>query len=197
MGAPSTYAAIVGVLQDRGYVALTGGRFVPLERGRVVTAFLECFFGPWVEYGFTAGLEADLDRIAGGGLAWKGMLGGFWDGFHAVLEEVGACERSSVLARVETALAQFIYGPGDDAERRRCPDCREGGLVVKASRYGLFVGCDDWPACGYRRPLAASEARAHEGPRALDSVGERPRGGRPGLCRNPGLGITALMPSRW
>ena len=76
IGRPSTYGAIVGVLQERGYVALAGGRFVPLERGRVVTAFLEAFFATWVAYGYTAGLEADLDRVAGGGLAWQGMLGG-------------------------------------------------------------------------------------------------------------------------
>ena len=89
IGRPSTYAAIVGVLQDRHYVALTGRRFVPLERGRVATAFVEAFFGRWVAYGFTAGLEADLDRVAGGGLAWQGMLHEFWDGFGAALEAAG------------------------------------------------------------------------------------------------------------
>ena len=51
IGRPSTYAAIVTVLQEQQYVALLGGRFVPLERGRVVTAFLERFFGPRVRNG--------------------------------------------------------------------------------------------------------------------------------------------------
>ena len=81
IGRPSTYAAIVGVLQERQYVALMNRQFVPLERGRVVTAFLEQFFETWVDYGFTAGLEADLDRVAGGAVVRDEMLGAFWDGF--------------------------------------------------------------------------------------------------------------------
>ena len=50
IGRPSTWAAIVGVLRGRQYVAMAGGRFVPLARGRVATAFLETFFGSWLEY---------------------------------------------------------------------------------------------------------------------------------------------------
>ena len=171
IGRPSTYAAIVGVLQDRHYVALTGRRFVPLERGRVATAFVEAFFGRWVEYGFTAGLEADLDRVAGGGLAWQGMLHRFWDGFGAALEAAGGLERAHVIAAIEEALGDFIYGPGGSAKPRRCPDCREGELGVRASRHGLFVGCGRWPECGYRRPLAAGKDDAvdHVGPKALGS----------------------------
>ena len=177
IGRPSTYGAIVGVLQERGYVALAGGRFVPLERGRVVTAFLEAFFATWVAYGYTAGLEADLDRVAGGALAWKGMLGGFWSGFHEALEGVGALERARVIAAIEGALAGFIYGAGEDA--RRCPACGEGRLELKASRYGLFVGCARWPACGFRRALAAGgdEGEGHAGPKALG--------------REPGTGLGA------
>ena len=179
IGRPSTYGAIVGVLQERGYVALAGGRFVPLERGRVVTAFLEAFFGTWVAYGYTAGLEADLDRVAGGGLAWKGMLGGFWSGFHEALEGVGALERASVIAAIEGALAGFIYGAGEDA--RRCPACGEGRLELKASRYGLFVGCARWPACGFRRALAAAgdDGEGHAGPKALG--------------REPGTGLAVTL----
>ena len=78
IGRPSTWAVIVGVLRERGYAAIEGGCFAPLERGRVATAFLEEFFGRWVEYGFTAAMEEELDRIAGGEAAWKSVLGGFW-----------------------------------------------------------------------------------------------------------------------
>ena len=77
IGRPSTYASIVGVLREREYVALNERRFVPLERKRVVTVFHEAFFARWAAYGFTAGLERDLDRIAAGALAWKAFLGGF------------------------------------------------------------------------------------------------------------------------
>ena len=93
IGRPSTWAAILAVLQEREYALLHQRRFVPTERGRVVTAFLEGFFGQWVEYGFTAAVETDLDRIAGGSLAWRGMLKRFWDRFHPALEEAGTLER--------------------------------------------------------------------------------------------------------
>ena len=75
-------------------------------------------------YGYTAGLKADLDRVASGALAWKAMLGGSWSGFHEALEDVGALERTGVIAAVERALAGFIYSAGEEA--RRCPACGEG-----------------------------------------------------------------------
>ena len=130
-------------------------------------------------YGYTAGLEADLDRVAGGALAWKGMLGGFWSGFHEALEDVRALERARVIAAIERALAGFIYGAGEDA--RRCPACGEGRLELKASRYGLFVGCASWPACEFRRALAAGgdEGEGHAGPKALG--------------REPGTGLAVTL----
>ena len=171
IGRPSTYAVMLDVLRDRRYVAHRRGRFAPLERGRVAAAFVASFFGPWTEYGFTSGLETDLDRIAAGALSWKGLLRGFWSGFHSALEEVGALRRSAVLAAIETALADFIHGPGSEATRRRCPSCAQGTLRLKRGRGGLFVGCSSWPACGYRRPLQAvvGEDGAGNGPKSLGS----------------------------
>ena len=163
IGRPSTWVAIVAVLQERGYAVLHDRRFVPTERGRVATAFLEAFFGGWVETGFTAAMEEDLDRIAGGALAWRGMLEGFWGGFHPALEEAGALERATVLAAVEARLDGFLFGAGSG--RRRCPACPDGRLELRLSRYGPFVGCADYPACEYRRRLAAGEG--YTGPREL------------------------------
>ena len=166
IGRPSTWVAIVAVLQERGYAVLHDRRFVPTERGRVATAFLEAFFGGWVETGFTAAMEEDLDRIAGGALAWRGMLEGFWGGFHPALEAAGALERATVLTAVEERLDGFLFGAG--AGRRRCPACPDGKLELRLSRYGPFVGCADYPACGYRRGLAAAGAEdGYTGPRDL------------------------------
>ena len=155
IGRPSTWAAILAVLQEREYALLHRQRFIPTERGRVVSAFLEGFFGRWVEYGFTAAMEEDLDRIADGSLAWRGMLEGFWGGFHAALEDAGALERATVLAAIEERLSGFLFGTARD--RRRCPACGEGELELRLSRYGPFVGCASYPACEYRRRLAAGE----------------------------------------
>ena len=168
IGRPSTWAAILAVLQERGYALLHDRRFVPTERGRVVTAFLEGFFGGWVDYGFTAAMEADLDRIAGGSLAWRGMLEEFWGDFHTALEDAGTLERTRVVATVEGRLDGYLFGEGPDG--RHCPACSEDTLELKLSRYGPFVGCRDYPACGYRRGLAAGgDEDGYTGPRDLGS----------------------------
>ncbi len=82
IGRPSTYASIMQVLQDRDYVVLDRKRFVPEDRGRIVTAFLENYFGHYVEYDFTADLEEELDDISGGRIDWKKVLRDFrWTDF--------------------------------------------------------------------------------------------------------------------
>ena len=78
IGRPSTYAAIISVLQERNYVRLESRRFVPEERGRVVIAFLVGFFDQYVQPGFTADLESQLDEIAAGSRHWKQVLREFW-----------------------------------------------------------------------------------------------------------------------
>ena len=170
IGRPSTWAVILAVLQARGYAVVHERRFVPSERGRVATAFLEGFFGRWVDYGFTASMEADLDRIAGGALARQGMLQGFWGGFRDALEAAQRLERKAVRAALEDRLAGFAFGTG--RVDRRCPACGREALELKLSRHGPFVGCGEYPACGYRRRLGAAGGDRDEGyagPRALGS----------------------------
>ncbi|MCG8440985.1 MAG: type I DNA topoisomerase, partial [Caulobacterales bacterium] len=86
IGRPSTYASILSVLQDRDYVRLEKNRFVPEDKGRVVTAFLENFFQRYVQYDFTADLENQLDKVSAGDLPWKQLLRDFWREFSAAVE---------------------------------------------------------------------------------------------------------------
>ncbi len=74
IGRPSTYASIISVLQDREYVKLVEKRFIPEDRGRIVTTFLENFFSPYVQYDFTADMEDSLDKISEGKAKWKKVL---------------------------------------------------------------------------------------------------------------------------
>ena len=190
IGRPSTYAAIVGVLREREYVVLHKRRFVPTERGRVATAFLAAFFARWVAYEFTAGLERDLDRIAGGDVAWKGVLHAFWGDFDAALERAGALERSEIRAAIEGALAGFAFGPAAPAGERPCPACAEGQLRLKLGRRGAFVGCSNFPACRFTRPLAAgSTAGGDAADRAPKPLGEDPRTGLPITLRRGRYGL--------
>jgi DNA topoisomerase-1 len=174
IGRPSTYAAILSVLQDRDYVRLVSKRFVPEDRGRLVTAFLESFFGRYVEYDFTARLEDRLDEISNGKLVWKAVLREFWDAFKVAVDETQKLRISDVLTALDGILGPHIFaddGSGRDA--RACPSCADGRLGVKLGKRGPFVGCSNYPDCGYTRPLGDG---ADEGPRVL---GAEPGTGAP------------------
>ena len=172
IGRPSTWTAILAVLQARGYAVLHERRLLPTERGRVLTAFLEHGFGRWMDTGFTAAMEDDLDRIAAGALARRGMLEGFWAPFEAALGEAGGLTRKTVRTAIEDRLDAYLFGPdGAEPMRRRCPACGGDTLELKLSRYGPFVGCADYPDCAYRRSLGAAAAKedGYAGPRNLGS----------------------------
>ena len=181
IGRPSTYAAIVSVLQDRGYVALERKRFVPEDRGRIVTAFLANFFETYVEYDFTARLEDQLDRIANGDVAWKRVLGEFWTGFSTAVADIGELRVRDVLDKLDEVLAPHVFpepgegegadGEGKPADPRACAQCGGGRLGLRLGRHGAFVGCSNYPECRFTRPLAANgsgkDAPAQDGPRLL------------------------------
>ncbi len=174
IGRPSTYASILSVLQDRDYVQLVNKRFVPEDRGRLVTAFLESFFGRHVEYDFTARLEDRLDEISNGRLRWKDVLREFWDAFKVAVDETQKLRVSDVLAALDRILGPHIFADdGSGRDPRACPSCADGRLGVKLGRRGPFVGCSTYPECGYTRPLGDG---ADDGPRLL---GDDPATGVP------------------
>ena len=88
IGRPSTYASILQVLKDRGYVRLEKKRLHGEDKGRVVVAFLENFFARYVEYDFTASLEEKLDRISNNEISWQDVLRDFWTDFIGAVDEI-------------------------------------------------------------------------------------------------------------
>ena len=157
IGRPSTYASILKVLQDRNYVRLERRQFIPEDRGRLVTTFLTCFFERYVEYGFTAALEEQLDDISGGRLDWKKVLRDFWQAFSKSTEETASLKFSEVLDALDEDLGPHFFPAGEDGDvqaARLCPVCKEGRLSLKLGRYGAFVGCGNYPDCKYTRQLA-------------------------------------------
>jgi DNA topoisomerase-1 len=156
IGRPSTYAAILQVLQDRAYVRLDKRRFVPEDRGRLVTAFLTSFFERYVEYNFTAELENQLDEVSGGRIDWKELLRNFWRDFSTAVEDTRDLTISQVLAALDEGLGRHFF-PNDDTSRdpRVCPVCSAGRLSLKLGKFGAFIGCSNYPSCRYTRPLAA------------------------------------------
>ena len=159
IGRPSTYASILKVLQDRNYVRLERRQFIPEDRGRLVTTFLTCFFERYVEYGFTAALEEQLDDISDGTLNWKKVLRDFWQPFSHKTEETASLKFSEVLDALDEDLGPHFFPAGEDgdtAAARRCPVCNKGRLSLKLGRYGAFVGCSEYPDCKYTRQLAVA-----------------------------------------
>ncbi|MDB5426896.1 MAG: topA, partial [Phenylobacterium sp.] len=169
IGRPSTYASVLTVLRDREYVRMDKNRFIPEDKGRLVTIFLEEFFLRYVEYDFTADLEEKLDKVSAGDLDWKVLLREFWKEFHPKTEEILGLTTRSVLDTLDEALAPFLYPPkADGSDVRVCPTCGTGRLSMKTSRFGPFVGCSNYPECRYTRPIGqAEEGEQASGDRAL------------------------------
>jgi DNA topoisomerase-1 len=180
IGRPSTYASILTVLRDREYVRMEKNRFIPEDKGRLVTAFLEQFFLRYVEYDFTAALEEKLDKVSAGEMAWKDLLREFWKDFHAAVGELGDLRVTQVLDALNESLGPQIFpDKGDGTDPRACPTCGTGQLSLKVGKYGAFIGCSNYPECRFTRPIAApdgGEEQAESGDREL---GINPETGKP------------------
>ncbi len=174
IGRPSTYASIISVLQERNYVTLDKRRFEPVDRGRLVTAFLESYFHRYVEYDFTADLEDKLDDISGGRIDWKAVLHEFWDAFNNAIGETKDLRVSEVLDKLDALLGPHFFRPGEDgSDPRKCPSCDDGRLNLKLGKFGAFIGCNNYPECKFTRPLEVTngnggdEALLANGPKEL------------------------------
>lgn len=164
IGRPSTYATIISVLQERGYVKIEKKRFVPEDRGIVVNAFLKLFFTKYVEYDYTAKLENDLDEISNGKRKWKEFLNEFWSPFHEKTESVLGIKNSDVLSSLTEYLKDFIFGYDSDGKlKNKCPDCSDGALSIKSSKFGLFIACSNYPNCKHTEKLISNFEDESEG----------------------------------
>jgi len=165
IGRPSTYASILSTLRDRAYVRMDRQRFVPEDKGRLVTTFLNSFFKRYVAYDFTADLEEKLDEVADGELDWKRLLRDFWTDFSATVGETKDLKIRDVIDELEGVLAPHIFPHGDDgADPRKCPACETGRLNLKLGRFGAFIGCTNYPECKFTKQLGAKPGEGDAGP---------------------------------
>ena len=168
IGRPSTYASILQVLQDRDYVRLDRRRFVPEDRGRIVTTFLSSFFERYVEYDFTADLEEKLDTVSAGSLDWRALLREFWDAFKANIDDTKDLSITQVIDALDEELADHFFPKGEDGQPvRACPSCSGGNLSLRLGKFGAFIGCSNYPECRYTRQLGEAA-----GGKAVDGEGE-------------------------
>jgi DNA topoisomerase-1 len=184
IGRPSTYASILQVLKDRGYIRIDKKRLVPEDKGRVLTAFLESFFARYVEYDFTAELEEQLDRVSNNELAWRELLRDFWRDFTAAVGDIKDLRIASVIDALDEMLAPHLFPPRPDGtDPRICPQCGAGQLSLRLGKFGGFIGCSNYPECRYTRQLAAGGA------------GNGPDGGMKKLGEDPVAGLEVTLRS--
>ena len=163
IGRPSTYANIIAVLQERKYVKVEKLRFIPEDRGRIVTVFLENFFKKYVEYDFTAQMEEFLDDVSAGAMQWKKLLAGFWAKFIKNIDEVKPLQLTEVINKVDEALSTHLFPPREDgSDPRICPKCGKGRLSIKFGKFGAFLGCSNYPECSYTKPLTDTKEEEEE-----------------------------------
>jgi DNA topoisomerase I len=195
IGRPSTYASIIEVLQRRNYVKLDRKRFVPEDRGRIVTAFLQTYFPRYVEYNFTAHLEDELDEISDGKIDWRQVLREFWKAFAAAVGETKDLRVSEVLDKLDEELGPHFFPANDNGGKspRDCPSCANGRLGLKLGKFGAFIGCSNYPECRFTRKLGIVDPEADaasganlDGPKVL---GTDPATGKVVTLRNGPYGL--------
>ncbi len=138
IGRPSTYAPTLSTLQNRGYVYREGRRLFPTETGLIVNDLLLEHFPDIVDYGFSARMEEELDRIAHEKEDWVEVIREFYEPFS---EQV---ERAKVEMPEVKAEPEYVG--------RECPTCGEGQLILRWGRYGKFISCDRFPDCRHTEP---------------------------------------------
>ncbi|HEY8601862.1 MAG TPA: type I DNA topoisomerase [Thermomicrobiales bacterium] len=179
IGRPSTYAAILSTVMDRGYIEKDGKSLHPVELGCVVNDLLVANFPEVVDPGFTSRLEAQLDEIAAGKLRWGPVLADFYGPFEASVQRAAQLPSAPPVARAAGA-AKFTPGGGRKAASKRpasgrtrkgagtkaaastgiaCPSCKKGTLVERRAKNSErpFFGCSNYPSCRFtanERPVA-------------------------------------------
>jgi DNA topoisomerase I len=147
IGRPSTYAAIISTILDRGYVRVEERRLHPELIGEVVTDFLVEHFGTYVDLAFTARMEEELDEVADGQRAWVPLLRAF---FGPLRDQVADVRKNVKRKDVTTE-------PSDEV-------CSEGHpMVIRLGRNGRFLACSLFPEHKESRPLPGDEPAPQAG----------------------------------
>ncbi|OIO48005.1 MAG: DNA topoisomerase I [Parcubacteria group bacterium CG1_02_40_25] len=138
IGRPSTYAPIISVIQDRGYVAKNEQRkFIPTEIGFMVSDILVENFPKIVDLNFTAKMEGDLDEIADGKKQWVPVIREFYDPFALELKEKYLVVKKQ---------------PTIEETDRKCPQCGKP-VIIRLGRFGKFYACSGFPECRFTEAL--------------------------------------------
>jgi DNA topoisomerase-1 len=182
IGRPSTYAPTMSTIQDRGYVEKDGRYLKPSDLGFVVNDLLVEHFPEFVDAGFTAQMEDELDEVASGERAWQPVVQQFYNPLEKALATAKEAAPKQVTATEETCpecsrpmvirwgrRGQFLACTGypeckgtrslegEEPEPpqetdEKCPEC-ESPMLIRTGRFGKFLACSSYPECKGRKPI--------------------------------------------
>lgn len=135
IGRPSTYAPTINTIQIRNYVEKNEGKFFPTTIGIAVNDFLIGNFPDVFEYQFTAGMEEGLDKVANGEEKWVRLISDFYKPFEVKLKDVDKNAKRVAIEAEKTG--------------EKCPECKEGEVIIRLGRFGKFLSCSRFPDCKY------------------------------------------------
>ena len=142
IGRPSTYASIISVIEDRGYVERREKKFFPSAIGMAVSDFLMKYFNTIVDYKFTANMEDDLDAIARGEKEWQKIIGEFYAPLAKTVSEV-----------VDTAERAQIPVERTGEPCPKCGATEHGEVVIRSGKFGKFKSCSRFPDCDFTQNI--------------------------------------------
>lgn len=149
IGRPSTYATIMSTIVDRKYVEQDKQRrFHPTPGGWVISAYLSKYFDELVDVNFTAKTEDTLDDVSNGKKDKLSALRNFWTPTSAMIDSAKGVKTTEIINAINDIMHQHLFTDGND----KCPKCG-GKLGIKLSKYGAFIGCENYPNCDYTKRL--------------------------------------------
>lgn len=185
IGRPSTYAPTMSTVQDRGYVEKDGRALKPTDLGEVVNDLLVEHFPNFVDVGFTANMEDELDEVASGDREWQPVVREMYAPLEAALttaaEAPKQVEETSELCPECNAPMVIRWGrrgkflactrfpecrgtkslDGEEPQEQPqmtdepCPECG-ANLMIRSGRFGKFMACSRYPECKGRKPLVTT-----------------------------------------
>ncbi len=139
IGRPSTYATILDILYNRNYVIKENKKLVPTEVGKLTVNFLKKYFTEIFDYGFTAKMEENLDKIEEGKLKYLDVLNDFYSKFEPLINSTEKMESLKEKLIVKTSI--------------KCDKCG-ADMLIRQSKKGQFLGCSNYPECTNTKALS-------------------------------------------
>lgn len=156
IGRPSTYATIMSTIVDRGYVEQDKQRrFHPTSGGWVIAAYLAKYFDELVDVNFTAKTEDTLDDVSNGKRDKIAALRAFWTPTESMIDGARGVKTTEIIDQINDVMHNHLFPDGND----KCPKCG-GKLGIKLSKFGAFIGCENYPTCDYTARLGVVPATA-------------------------------------